>query len=337
MVRQKLQVNVVDGTQISSSMCLTTIVLDSNTHGHAPKLTNSDRHPRISSRDMDSTNRHRAYIIDEVSEMESSCENTCAVLVSAFQEQGSDFTDSRSDLLSEATSQSSSITFDGYSSDATSTSSSIEEWVDGDGDDDDDGAFSSQQFKRPLRSLTNAHMPPPHDPDYDYEGEESVCGDDPNEVFCIDFGDYSLDAVREGRKRGGSCCHKQSQPLLRTEDENLKNNGENRVQNGGNYGVESVDFVMIDGEEGEDEEELTESCLNLISHLDYVMFPTVEVLEFVCGGEIEVQGLDVENEEASRWPFLKQEYCNENNKEPRGGELENRGRSWFTCGVFTRT
>ncbi|UKZ78507.1 hypothetical protein TrVFT333_006249 [Trichoderma virens FT-333] len=136
-----------------------------------------------------------------------------------------------------------------------------------------------------------------------------------------------LDAKVQSGKRGELCCHKQAQPKLRAEDENIESNAEKRVPRDDNGGGEPGDFVMVEGEE-EETEEMTDSCLNLISHLDYVMFPTAEVLEFVRGGEMEVLE-DTDSEEGTCRRFLSHEYSDEDNKELGMGELENRGRRWY--------
>ncbi|KKP00745.1 hypothetical protein THAR02_07132 [Trichoderma harzianum] len=139
-------------------------------------------------------------------------------------------------------------------------------------------------------------------------------------------------------KRGDSGCHEQSQPVFRTtEDENIESNTENRLSKDYNQGNELGDRIMVEGEESEDEEdEMTDSCLNVMDHLDYVMFPTAEVLEFVRGGEMEVLE-DVGDEEAVSRRFLGEaQYDEEDNKELGREELENRGRRWFRCGVFSK-
>ncbi|KAL7957306.1 hypothetical protein V8C34DRAFT_325421 [Trichoderma compactum] len=145
-----------------------------------------------------------------------------------------------------------------------------------------------------------------------------------------------LDARIQSGKRGESCCHEQSQPMFRTEDENMESNAGNRGSRGHNHGNELGDCVMVEGEgEDEDEDEITDSCLDPISHLDYVMFPTPKVLEFVRGGEIQVlEGFD--DEEASCRRFLGEEQYDEDHKELGREQLENRGRRWFRCGVFSK-
>ncbi|KAL6797388.1 hypothetical protein GGI42DRAFT_362036 [Trichoderma sp. SZMC 28013] len=145
-----------------------------------------------------------------------------------------------------------------------------------------------------------------------------------------------LDARIQGGKRGELCCHQQSQPVFRTGGENIESNAGNRGPKGHNHGNEMGDFAMVEGEdEDEDEDEMTDSCLNLINHLDYVMFPTAEVLEFVRGGEMEVLEA-VDDEEVSCRRFLGEEQYDEDNKELGRGQLENRGRRWFRCGVFSK-
>ncbi|KAL7908283.1 hypothetical protein GGI35DRAFT_57394 [Trichoderma velutinum] len=110
-----------------------------------------------------------------------------------------------------------------------------------------------------------------------------------------------LDARVQSGKRGESCCHKQAQPMFRTEDENIESNAEKRGSKDHNHGNETGGFVMVEREEDEEEDEMTDSCLNLISHLDYVMFPTAGVLEFVRGGEMEVlEDVDIEEEAVCR-------------------------------------
>ncbi|KAK4061075.1 uncharacterized protein Triagg1_10502 [Trichoderma aggressivum f. europaeum] len=137
-----------------------------------------------------------------------------------------------------------------------------------------------------------------------------------------------LDARIQSGKRGESCRHEQSQPVFRT-DENIESNAENRNSKYHNQGNEQETFAMIEREdEDEDEDGMTDSCLNLTNHLDYVMFPTAEVLEFVRGGEMEVLE-DVEDEEASCRRFPGEEQYDEDNKELGRGQLENRGRRWF--------
>ncbi|KAL7794159.1 hypothetical protein V8C43DRAFT_305193 [Trichoderma afarasin] len=145
-----------------------------------------------------------------------------------------------------------------------------------------------------------------------------------------------LDARIQSGKRGESCRHEQSQPVFRTEDENIESNKENRGPKDHNQGNELGDCVMVEGEESEDEEDdMTDSCLNVIDHLDYVMFPTAEVVEFVRGGEMEV--LEDDDEESACRRFLGEEqYDEDNNKELGREELENRGRRWFRCGVFSK-
>ncbi|KAL6792850.1 hypothetical protein J3E68DRAFT_437769 [Trichoderma sp. SZMC 28012] len=147
----------------------------------------------------------------------------------------------------------------------------------------------------------------------------------------------TLDARIQSGKRGTPCRHEQSQPVFRTEGENIESNKENRGPKDHTQGNELGDCVMVEGEESEDEEdEMTDSCLNVIDHLDYVMFPTAEVLEFVRGGEMEVLE-DIDDEEAVCRKFLGEEqYDEEDNKELGREELENRGRRWFRCGVFSK-
>ncbi|KAL7944034.1 hypothetical protein V8C42DRAFT_346396 [Trichoderma barbatum] len=129
----------------------------------------------------------------------------------------------------------------------------------------------------------------------------------------------ALNARNESGKRGDSCCHKQAQPVVRTEAENIQSNDEKTAPKDGSHKDGLGDFVMVDKGEDEDEEEMTDSCLNLVSHLDYVMFPTPGVLEFVRGGEMEVQE-DSDNEEAFCRRFLEENYYDEDNKE-LGGEI----------------
>ncbi|KAL6695756.1 hypothetical protein J3F84DRAFT_349065 [Trichoderma pleuroticola] len=144
-----------------------------------------------------------------------------------------------------------------------------------------------------------------------------------------------LDARIQSGKRGESCSHEQSQPVFRTENENIENNTENRGSKDHNHGNEEGGFSMVEREE-EEEEEMTDSCLNITSHLDYVIFPTADVLEFVRGGEMEVLE-DVDAEEAACRRFLgKEQQYDEDNKELGRGQLENRGRRWFRCGVFSK-
>ncbi|OPB46388.1 hypothetical protein A0O28_0065090 [Trichoderma guizhouense] len=147
-----------------------------------------------------------------------------------------------------------------------------------------------------------------------------------------------LDARIQSGKRGETCCHEQSHSVFRTEDEDIESNAENRRSKDHNQGNELGDCVMVEGEESEDEEDdMTDSCLNVMDHLDYVMFPTAEVLEFFRGGEMEVLE-DVNNEEeAACKRFLgEDQYDEEDNKELGREELENRGRRWFRCGVFSK-
>lgn len=147
-----------------------------------------------------------------------------------------------------------------------------------------------------------------------------------------------LDARIQSGKRGESCFHEQSHSVFRTEDENIESNTENKRSNDNNQGNELGDCVMVEGEESEDEEDdMTDSCLNVMDHLDYVMFPTAEVLEFFRGEEMEVLE-DVNNEEeAACKRFLgEDQYDEEDNKELGREELENRGRRWFRCGVFSK-
>ncbi|KAL6812166.1 hypothetical protein J3E69DRAFT_359903 [Trichoderma sp. SZMC 28015] len=145
-----------------------------------------------------------------------------------------------------------------------------------------------------------------------------------------------LDARIQSGKRGESCFHEQSHSVFRTEDENIESNTENKRSKDSNEGNELGDCVMVEGEESEDEEdEMTDSCLNVIDHLDYVMFPTAEVLEFVRGGEMEVLE-DVDDKDAACRRFLGEEQYDEDNKELGREELENRGRRWFRCGVFSK-
>lgn len=151
-----------------------------------------------------------------------------------------------------------------------------------------------------------------------------------------------LDARVQSGKRGESCFHEQSHSVFRTEDDDIEsNNAENRGPKDHNHGNEIGDCVMVEGEESEDEEDdMTDSCLNVMDHLDYVMFPTSEVLEFVRGGEMEVLE-DVDDEEAACRRFLgeeqyDEEQYDEDNKELGREELENRGRRWFRCGVFSK-
>ncbi|PTB53323.1 hypothetical protein M431DRAFT_119026 [Trichoderma harzianum CBS 226.95] len=144
-----------------------------------------------------------------------------------------------------------------------------------------------------------------------------------------------LDARIQSGKRGTSCRHEQSLPVFRTEDENIESNKENRGPKDHNQGNELGDCVMVEGEEEDEEDEMTDSCLNVIDHLDYVMFPTAEVLEFARGGEMEVLE-DVDDEEAACRRFLGEEQYDEDNKELGREELENRGRRWFRCGVFSK-
>lgn len=108
-----------------------------------------------------------------------------------------------------------------------------------------------------------------------------------------------------------------------------KERGEEAIIPGKN-GDDSGDFVIIqeEADENDYDEGLTDSCFNLIRHLDYVMFPTVDVLETVHGGEEQVQGIDTKRKQVPDWSFLASTH---------GQELENWGRKWFTCGVDSAT
>ncbi|KAL7931900.1 hypothetical protein V8C35DRAFT_329274 [Trichoderma chlorosporum] len=124
-----------------------------------------------------------------------------------------------------------------------------------------------------------------------------------------------LNARVQSGKREESCCYEEAQPALREEDENSERSTGNGDSGDETHRCELGDFVIVDREEA-DEEDMTDSCLNLVSHLDYVMFPTAEVLEFLRGGEMEVLE-DVDGEETTCRRFLGEEHYDENNKGAR--------------------
>ncbi|KAL7793789.1 hypothetical protein V8C37DRAFT_401649 [Trichoderma ceciliae] len=217
---------------------------------------------------------YRLYTIDELDEIDSSYQNA------------------HGGSLSGAASESSSIFLEGSSSGVLSTSSSMDEdeWL-----EDGYHALLSQQLK-PLRSLSNAHMPPPHDVGDDFDDEENggdgLDGEDP--YLAINFHESISDTITNTSNLPPPVPNDAERSLRDFQSED-----KSRVQNDGDYGGDPGDYVIIDGEEDEEDEQLTDSCLNLIGHLDYVMFPTVEVLEFVRGGELEVEDVNTDRNEIS--------------------------------------
>ncbi|RFU77680.1 hypothetical protein TARUN_4539 [Trichoderma arundinaceum] len=245
---------------------------------------------------------HQLYTIDEVDEIDTPYEN----------EQG--------DVLAVAASGSSSTTLD-PSSGAMSTNSSVDddEWI------DDDYDALSQQFKKPFRSLANTHMPPPKETDHGRD-DDDLDEDDLDINFDFDeavFEDmislpllapdecstpsvnFQIPNTRLLRRKWWELRRStQAWPPLRTVDESLARNEGNRGQDDGSYIDDPGDYVVVDGEEEDDNEQLTDSCLNLIRHLDDVMSPTVEAPGARRGEELEIQDTDNFRDKISNWLLL---------------------------------
>ncbi|KAL6831803.1 hypothetical protein V8C40DRAFT_263095 [Trichoderma camerunense] len=368
-VRQKLQVGIADRLESLGLLCATVIVLDIHTRTKSDKF---GRQLHISSRYTDRRTHHRDHIADDTDEMELSWSPSRGDFFAEASSRSFPFTfggyfskpastkpskeewvkDIGNEIFPQQSKRPRRTLANAHMPPPYDSGDDGDDEHDDDDDENDENRFAVDierycidfsdyvfngvvdridplvlDHASPCLSTTrqsSSSLNPVHD------GQISL----QDATFSAYF--QTLNARIQSGKRGESCLHEQSQPVLRTEDENIESNKESRGQKDHNQGNELGDCVMVEGEESEDEDEMTDSCLNVMDHLDYVMFPTAEVLEFVRGGEMEVLE-DVDDGEAACRRFLGEEqYDEEENKELGREELENRGRRWFRCGVFSK-
>ncbi|KAL6862211.1 hypothetical protein J3F83DRAFT_203610 [Trichoderma novae-zelandiae] len=163
-------------------------------------------------------------------------------------------------------------------------------------------ASPPRPWPRTRQSLDGIHLPFREDsqPNCDLDSGEE--GDDEEDQFADFVGEFCV--INEDDEAGMKDVQTALEYLrgvlaaARNEEASCpkavrKTGDENSVHGKDCEMDEEDDFVLIDGEE---ETGMTESRLEHINHLDYVMFPTVNGVDVLREGEMEVLGLDDHND-----------------------------------------
>ncbi|PTB63120.1 hypothetical protein BBK36DRAFT_1144179 [Trichoderma citrinoviride] len=219
-------------------------------------------------------------------------------------------------------------------------------------DDELEQASPLQQYIH--RTLHDTHRPPPADWQPDGETDSGDDADD-EESWSSElaehlgwvyeeepFGDLAEESDWEDEETDagmqdiqtaleylrGVLAAAQNQKPSPTKDAADKNNDEKSVHAKDSEMDEEDDFVILSGEEEDDEiQDITESCLEVINHLDYIKFPSVDVVDFLRRGELEVLladdndvnvngsgGTSCSAPVRSKWQLLYEKFCGQDSK-----------------------